>query len=108
MFTYDELEDKSLRNRVKELTSGKPIRLFLNCVGGNATTQMAKFLGSDAHIVSYGAMSKRPLTLPTSAFIFKNLTTHGFWQSRWYNQKTREEREELVQKLIGMKVSSRQ
>ena len=65
---------------------------------------MAKLLGSDAHIVSYGAMSKRPLTLPTSLFIFKNLTSHGFWQTRWYDQKTRQEREDLMQKLVDMKV----
>ncbi|KIP09981.1 hypothetical protein PHLGIDRAFT_66541 [Phlebiopsis gigantea 11061_1 CR5-6] len=104
VFTYDDLKERSLRDRVKQLTSGKQIQLFLNCVGGDATTQMTKLLGADAHIVSYGAMSKRPLTLPTSLFIFKNLKSHGFWQTRWYAQKTRQEREELMQKLVAMKL----
>jgi NADPH:quinone reductase-like Zn-dependent oxidoreductase len=60
---------------------------------------MIKYLGKDAHLVSYGAMSKQPLSLPTSAFIFKNLTAHGFWQSRWYTERSVEEREGLMESL---------
>lgn len=63
---------------------------------------MAGLLGHDAHLVSYGAMSKQPLSLPTSLFIFKNLTSHGFWQSRWYKQHTREERENLMNILADL------
>lgn len=65
---------------------------------------MLKFLGPEAHLVSYGAMSKKPLSLPTSLFIFKNLVCHGFWQSRWYLEHTREEREKLMRSLADMKV----
>ncbi len=50
-------------------------------------------------------MSKEPLSLPTGLFIFKNLTCHGFWQSRWYERATVEEREELVGRLVALKVS---
>lgn len=63
---------------------------------------MARLLGNDAHLVSYGAMSKQPLSLPTSLFIFKNLTSHGFWQSRWYLQRSRAEQEQLMQILINL------
>lgn len=122
VLTYDDLNDKSFRERVKGITGGKvrlclnpsrshliflpcqPIRLLLNCVSGPATTQMLKPLGSDAHLVSYGAMSKQPLSLPTSAFIFKNLVCHGFWQSRWYQQHSRQEREALMKRLADMNV----
>jgi NADPH:quinone reductase-like Zn-dependent oxidoreductase len=98
--TYDELSQKSFRDKVKEWTGGKvrpvihlhshiqrsrsqPLRLALNCVSGPETMSMARLLGSDAHLVSYGAMSKQPLSLPTSLFIFKNLKSVGYWQSRW-------------------------
>jgi trans-2-enoyl-CoA reductase len=63
---------------------------------------MARMLGNDAHLVSYGAMAKQPLSIPISLFIFKNLTCHGFWQSRWYTQKPREEREKLMQNLVNL------
>jgi len=78
VLTYDDLTDKSLRNNIKEWTAGKSISLMLNCVSGEPTTRMIRFLGQDAHLVSYGAMSKQPLSLPTSALIFNNLTSHGF------------------------------
>ncbi|KAF5316098.1 hypothetical protein D9619_006179 [Psilocybe cf. subviscida] len=98
VYTYDQLEEKAVRDEIK----GKGIRLGLNCVGGKDTTAMARLLGNDAHLVSYGAMAKQPLSLPVSLFIFKNLTTHGFWQSRWYKQRTAAEREELMKTLVGL------
>ena len=63
---------------------------------------MTRLLGNDAHLVSYGAMAKQPLSLPVSLFIFKNLTTHGFWQSRWYKRRSATEREELMKTLVGL------
>jgi hypothetical protein len=70
--------------------------------GGKETTSMVRLLGNDAHLVSYGAMAKQPLSIPTSYFIFKNLTCHGFWQSQWYKTRTREEREALMQNLVHL------
>jgi len=63
---------------------------------------MAGLLGENAHIVSYGAMSKAPLSFPTGLFIFKNLTAHGFWQSKWYEKSTTEQRQQLLEKLVAM------
>ena len=63
---------------------------------------MARLLGQDAHLVSYGAMSKQPLSLPTSLYIFKNLTSHGFWQTRWYSDHSVEERTRLVEELARL------
>jgi len=77
---------------------------MLNCVSGEPTTRMARLLGQDAHLVSYGAMSKQPLSLPTSIFIFNNLTSHGFWQSRWYQHRSQQEREKLYQTLAELKL----
>ncbi|KZT56900.1 trans-2-enoyl-CoA reductase [Calocera cornea HHB12733] len=102
VMTYNELGEKTARETVRDWTDSKPIRLGLNCVGGKDTTLMARFLGQDAHLVSYGAMSKAPLSLPTSLFIFKNLTCHGYWQSRWYQQHSAEERQSLIAEIVGM------
>ncbi|CDO77669.1 hypothetical protein BN946_scf184969.g20 [Trametes cinnabarina] len=104
VFTYDALSDKSLAKHVKQWTSDNPIRLMLNCVSGPDTTAMTRLLGDNAHIVSYGAMSKKPLSLPTSLFIFKNLCAQGFWQSRWYQQHSRQEREDLMKTLADFKL----
>ncbi|TFK99461.1 hypothetical protein BDV98DRAFT_570987 [Pterulicium gracile] len=102
VLTYDDLSDKSVRDKIKEWTRGKGIKLGLNCVGGKETSLMARLMGKDAHLVSYGAMSKQPLSFPTSLFIFQNLTSHGFWQARWYQANSREKRQELVNALIDL------
>ncbi|KAG6370370.1 hypothetical protein JVT61DRAFT_12184 [Boletus reticuloceps] len=100
--TYDELSDRAFKATFASWTQGKDVQLGLNCVGGKTTTLMAGLLGENAHLVSYGAMSKDPLSLPTSLFIFKNLTCHGFWQTRWYDQKTLDERLQMMQTLTGL------
>ncbi|KIJ24657.1 hypothetical protein M422DRAFT_785817 [Sphaerobolus stellatus SS14] len=104
VYTYDDLSDRSLnlRGKVKEWTGGKGPLLGLNCVGGKETSLMASLLGQNAHLVSYGAMSKQPLSLPTSLHIFKNLTSHGYWQTRWYETHSREDREKMMNMLVGL------
>ncbi|KAK7030773.1 mitochondrial putative trans-2-enoyl-CoA reductase [Favolaschia claudopus] len=103
VLSYDDLADRSLTQRImKEWTAGKGFKLGLNCVSGPDTTAMARLLGQDAYLVSYGAMSKQPLSLPTSLFIFKNLTSAGFWQSRWYKTHPREDKESLMKTLVDL------
>ncbi|KAL4959192.1 enoyl-[acyl-carrier-protein] reductase [Aspergillus stella-maris] len=83
--TEAELLSGEFKNIVKELTKqGKePIRLALNCVGGKSATALAKVMAPGSHMVTYGAMSKQPVALPSGLLIFKNLIFDGFWVSRW-------------------------
>ncbi|KAL5633298.1 hypothetical protein ACGC1H_003708 [Rhizoctonia solani] len=107
VITEQELADKSMRIKIKEWTQGKGIKLGLNCVGGKPTTILAKHLGYDAALVSYGAMSKEPLSLPTGLFIFKNLTSYGYWQSRWYKTHTPEERQSMLKEIIDLMLENK-
>jgi hypothetical protein len=34
-------------------------------------------------MVTYGGMSREPISLPTSVFIFRNLSCKGFWMAHW-------------------------
>ncbi|PWY64521.1 mitochondrial enoyl reductase [Aspergillus heteromorphus CBS 117.55] len=83
--TEAELLSGGFRNLVHDLTrQGKePIRLALNCVGGKSATALAKTLAPGSHLVTYGAMSKQPVALPSGLLIFKNLAFDGFWVSKW-------------------------
>lgn len=71
--------------RAVNVSETEPV-LGLNCVGGGAVGDMAKIMATDGVIVTYGAMSRRPLTIPASALIFKNLTFKGFWVTSWYQK----------------------
>lgn len=34
-------------------------------------------------MVTYGGMSREPVTVPTSALIFKDVSVRGFWMTQW-------------------------
>lgn len=34
-------------------------------------------------MVTYGGMSKKPVTVPTSTLIFKDIRLCGFWMTHW-------------------------
>lgn len=89
--TYIFTEDELRKQMITDLWSKIPKpRLALNCVGGKATVDMVRHLDHNATIVTYGGMSKQPLTFNTSDFIFKNLKSCGFWLTRWRKSNSAE------------------
>lgn len=55
------------------------IKLALNSVGGKSSAAIARKLVNNSVMVTYGGMSKQPVTLPTSLHIFKGLSSLGYW-----------------------------
>ncbi|KAG4434496.1 hypothetical protein IFR05_010039 [Cadophora sp. M221] len=101
--TESELLDKTFAERVKEWTSGgrEAVKVGLNCVGGKPTAALVKCLSSGGHLVTYGAMSKQPLMLPTGALIFKDIRFSGFWVSRWSDGHP-EEKKRMVEEVLDL------
>ncbi|KAJ2386467.1 mitochondrial 2-enoyl thioester reductase [Coemansia sp. RSA 2611] len=87
--TDKQLGSDDTKRLLKSL--GAPIRLGFNCVGGRTTLQMTKFISSGGCLVSYGGMSRQPVTMPTSLLLFKDLSARGFWMNRWYVDATNSE-----------------
>ncbi|TPX33488.1 hypothetical protein SmJEL517_g03623 [Synchytrium microbalum] len=101
VLTEEELATPAAKEQVKALKA-PPIQLALNCVGGSNASNMARLLGDNAHLVTYGGMSRQPLSLPASAFIFKHLTTHGYWMTRWYRTHSKQERTAMIDELFKL------
>lgn len=102
--TESEFLDRSFTARLKEeyTRMGRdPLMLGLNCVGGKSATSMAKCLGESGTLVTYGAMSKQPVMLPTGLLIFKDLRFNGFWLSRWANAD-RNAKKKTVDEILGL------
>eukprot|EP01119_Soliformovum_irregulare_P002181 TRINITY_DN1239_c0_g1_i1.p1 TRINITY_DN1239_c0_g1~~TRINITY_DN1239_c0_g1_i1.p1 ORF type:complete len:363 (-),score=97.36 TRINITY_DN1239_c0_g1_i1:43-1131(-) len=81
--------------------SSKP-KLALNCVGGASATELARSLGDGGTLVTYGGMSHRPVTLPTSLFIFKGINSTGFWLTNWLKNASPQERDAMLQEIYGL------
>ncbi|KAK6776838.1 hypothetical protein RDI58_027839 [Solanum bulbocastanum] len=99
VYTESQLEVKNVRGLLGN--TPEPI-LGFNCVGGNAASLILKFLKQGGTMVTYGGMSKKPITVSTSAFIFKELTLTGFWLQRWMSSDKAEERQSMIDYLLGL------
>ncbi|XWS28919.1 hypothetical protein CRYUN_Cryun25bG0113200 [Craigia yunnanensis] len=74
--------------------------LGFNCVGGNAASLVLKFLRQGGTTVTYGGMSKKPINVSTSPFIFKDLSLRGFWLQKWLSADKAEECRHMVDYLL--------
>ena len=96
------VDGENLRDEVAAATAKAPIQLALNAVGGENGLRVAKCLASDGTMVTYGAMSLEPLSIPNGMLIFKNLRFTGFWVNKWYEAATPQQRTETFAPLFEM------
>ncbi|KAK9463110.1 uncharacterized protein V1516DRAFT_221736 [Lipomyces oligophaga] len=99
--TDSELADKGFRKVIKDWTGSSPIKLGLNCTGGDSTTNIARQLAEGGHLITYGGMARKPVTIPVSLFIFKDIHCHGYWLSRWSDANP-EAKETIVNEIFDL------
>lgn len=97
--------------RVTDIFKSKKLpqpKLAFNCVSGQNALEVLRHLGHGGVMVTYGGMSREPVTVPTASFIFKvntflrikienmrlnkifiwqDLTLKGFWMTAWNKQQ---------------------
>jgi trans-2-enoyl-CoA reductase len=66
------------------------IMLGLNAVGGQSATEVLKSLSEQGTCVTYGAMSKDPITVSNGQLIYKNIWLTGFNRSKWVQEMPKE------------------
>jgi len=96
------VDGENIRDEVKAATSGAPIRLGLNAVGGESALRLANCLAPESTLVTYGAMSLQPLKIPNGLLIFKDLRFRGIWINKWYDNATIQERMDAFHPLFEM------
>ncbi|XP_075503786.1 enoyl-[acyl-carrier-protein] reductase, mitochondrial isoform X1 [Primulina tabacum] len=99
VFTESQLEVKNVKSLLADIPEPA---LGFNCIGGNAASSILKFLKQGGTMVTYGGMSKKPVTVSTSSFIFKDLTLRGFWLQKWLSTEKSKECREMVDYLLSL------
>jgi NADPH:quinone reductase-like Zn-dependent oxidoreductase len=66
-----------------EILGGRRAVLACNAVGGESALRLMNLLEDGSPHVTYGAMARRPLTVPNGLLIFRDLAVRGLWVSRW-------------------------
>lgn len=84
IITEEQLRDRDVMSKIWSSAS-KP-KLALNCVAGTNATDCMRHIAPGGVMVTYGGMSKKPLTVPVGAHIFNDIRFHAFWMTRWRNQ----------------------
>lgn len=96
------VDGEKLREEVRSVTSGEPILLGLNAVGGESALRLANTLAPGSTMVTFGAMSLQPLKIPNGLLIFKDLRFRGIWINKWYDNATPSQRMETFRPLFEM------
>lgn len=99
VLTEEEIRTTTL---FKEGTLPKP-KLAFNCVGGKSATEVSRHLADKGALITYGGMSREPVTVATAALIFKDIAFRGFWMSRWTKENSQSpERTEMFRELCEL------
>jgi NADPH:quinone reductase-like Zn-dependent oxidoreductase len=73
------VDSPDVSERIKAAVGQAELRLALDGVSGPATSVLAATLSRHGTLVSFAAMSERPMSINPLDFIFKPLTMRGFW-----------------------------
>lgn len=98
-------DDDSVVDTAKSVLGNDRPSLAFNCVGGESALRLMNLLTPGGIHITYGAMSRRPLTVPNGQLIFKDLQLRGLWVTKWIESAPREELDEVYGKLAGLMVS---
>ncbi len=61
-------------------------KLAFNSVGGESALRIMKLLGPGGTHITYGAMAKKPLTVPNGPLIFNDIRLRGLWVTQWIHE----------------------
>lgn len=99
------VDDDSAVDTAKSVLGIDRPSLAFNCVGGESALRLMNLLAPGGIHITYGAMSRRPLTVPNGQLIFKDLQLRGLWVTRWIESAPRAELDAVYNKLAGLMAS---
>ena len=76
-------DDDAGRAAAKELLGGATAALGFNAVGGDSALGLLKLLKEGGTHITYGAMGRRPVTVPNGLLIFRDVAVRGLWITKW-------------------------
>ena len=85
------LDDETGLAAAHEALGGANAAFAFNAVGGDSALRLMKLLRESGSHITYGAMGRKPVTIPNSLLIFRDIRVCGLWVSRWIENAPREE-----------------
>jgi len=67
----------------KAALGGAKAALAFNAVGGDSALRLMKLLRESGTHITYGAMGRKPVSIPNGLLIFRDIRIRGLWVTRW-------------------------
>ena len=77
------VDDEAGLVAAKAALGGASAALAFNAVGGDSALRLMNLLREGGVHITFGAMAKRPLTIPNGLLIFRDIQLRGLWVTRW-------------------------
>jgi NADPH:quinone reductase-like Zn-dependent oxidoreductase len=77
------MDDEAGLAAAKTALGGATAALAFNAVGGDSALRLMNLLREGGVHITFGAMAKRPLTVPNGLLIFRDIQLRGLWVTRW-------------------------
>jgi NADPH:quinone reductase-like Zn-dependent oxidoreductase len=74
---------RSLKDEIMAATNGEGISGCLDCVGGNASSEILKSMQIGGHMIFYGVFDRSPILISSDLILFKELTIDNFRINRF-------------------------
>jgi len=85
----------------KDALGGAKAALAFNAVGGDSALRLMKLLRESGTHITYGAMGRKPVSIPNGLLIFRDLRIRGLWVTRWVENAPPAEVTAVYQDLAG-------
>ncbi len=95
------LDDDEGMAAAKSILGGANAALAFNSVGGESALRLMKLLRESGTHITYGAMGRKPLTLPNGLLIFRDIRVRGLWVTRWVENSPAAEVNAVYQNLAA-------
>ncbi|QIS09617.1 zinc-binding dehydrogenase [Nocardia arthritidis] len=87
---------------VQAAAAGGPIARAVDQVGGPAADDLLSLLAPGGELISFGALSGKPLIVNPGGLIFKQAVVKGFWGSKRAEEIGADNRRRLITELVGL------
>lgn len=86
----------------KQLLGKDRAKLAFNAVGGDSALRLMKLVGPSGTHITYGAMARKPLTIPNGPLIFNDLRIRGLWVTKWLESADHSTLQQVYSKLADL------
>ena len=101
------LDDDTGLASARDVLGGANAAFAFNAVGGDSALRLMKLLRESGSLVTYGAMGRKPVTIPNGLLIFRDIRVCGLWVSRWIESASTEEVAAVYENLAARVVAGK-